>query len=60
MIIFFFDQMRRSLYLGDTVYEVIAEPTYEVRDSFSGCDLLKTHVVEGRNSSIRCIGSSHV
>lgn len=23
--------MRRSLYLGDTVYEVIAEPGYEVR-----------------------------
>ena len=26
--------MRRSLYLGDTVYEVIAEPTYEVRKRF--------------------------
>lgn len=29
--------MRRSLYLGDTVYEVIAEPTYdEESQAFAG------------------------
>jgi len=27
--------MQRSLYLGDTVYEVIAESNYEVNDCFS-------------------------
>jgi hypothetical protein len=27
--------MQRSLYLGDTVYEVIAEPNYEVNNTFS-------------------------
>lgn len=37
LLFFVLDQMRRSLYLGDTVYEVVAEPTYdEESQTFTG------------------------
>jgi len=39
--------MRRSLYLGDTVYEVISEPGYEVRISlFFSLEHLKVRITD--------------
>lgn len=50
--------MRRSLYLGDAVYEVIAEPAYQVRVTSDNTD--ERSLFLGRNASLCWPRSSHV
>jgi hypothetical protein len=56
------NMMRRSLYLGDTVYEVIAEPNYEVNNIFLIfiINVFVLFFLLGRNSSICWSCSSNV
>ena len=52
--------MRRSLYLGDTVYEVIAEPGFEVRVTLVSKESNYRRDDLGRSARICWISSSHV